>query len=74
MSSEEEKSMTWANKDPDRSHTPTWYGFLSALMSPPSLVEGGREWPHQPDWAPDVRCDDQGGNKAVCVSEPSNGA
>ena len=33
--------MTWANEDPDRLHTPTWYGLKPALMSPPSLVEGG---------------------------------
>jgi hypothetical protein len=70
MSSEEEKSMTWANKDPDRSHTPTWYGLQSALVSPPSLVEGGKEWPHLPDRAHEVHCDDQGGDKAVCVSKP----
>ena len=46
--------MTWANEDPDRLHTPTWYGLKSALMSPPSLVEGGGEWPHLPDWVPEV--------------------
>ena len=27
MSSKEEKSMTWANEDPDRSHAPTLYGL-----------------------------------------------
>jgi hypothetical protein len=59
--------MTWANEDPDRLHTPTWYGLKPALMSPPSLVEGGGEWPHLPDWVPEVRCDDQGGDEAVCV-------
>jgi hypothetical protein len=41
---------------------------------PPSLVEGGREWPHLPDRVPEVRCDDQGGDEAVCVGEPSDGA
>jgi hypothetical protein len=43
-------------------------------MPPPSLVEGGREWPHLPDWVPEVRCDDQGGDEAVCVGKPSDGA
>ena len=74
MSSEEEKPMTWANEDPDHLQTPTWYGLYSALMSPPSLVEGGREWPQLSDRVPEVRCDDQGGNEAVCVGKPSDGA
>ena len=74
MSSKDEKPMTWANEDPDRLHTPTWYGLKSALISPPSFVEGGREWPHLLDWVPEVRCDDKGGDEAVCVSKPSDGA
>ena len=41
---------------------------------PPLLVEGGREWPHLADWVLKVRCDDQGGNEAVCVGKPSDGA
>ncbi len=27
---------------------------------PPSLVEGGREWPHPSDWAPEVSFEDKG--------------
>jgi hypothetical protein len=46
----------------------------SALMSPPSLVDGGREWPRLADWAPEVHCHDQGGDEAICVGEPSDGA
>ena len=41
---------------------------------PPSLVEGGSEWPHRSDWAQKVRCDNHGGNKASCVGKPSDGA
>ena len=43
-------------------------------MSPPSLVEGGREWPHLLDWVPEEHCDNQGGNEVVCVGEPSDEA
>ena len=41
---------------------------------PPIVGRGWREWPHLPDWVPKVRCDDQGGNEAVCVGKPSDGA
>ena len=44
--------------------------FLSAKKSPPSLVEGGREWPRPRDWAPEVGYDDKGGDKAVSVGMP----
>jgi hypothetical protein len=33
--------------------------------------EGGREWPHWMGWAPKVGGNDQGGNKALFVNEPS---
>ena len=45
--------------------------FSSAKKSPPSLVEGGREWPRPRDWAPKVGYDNKGGDKAVSVSMPS---
>jgi hypothetical protein len=43
----------------------------SAYKSPPSLVEGGREWPRLRDWAPEVSYNDKGGDKAVSVGMPS---
>jgi hypothetical protein len=46
----------------------------SAWNPPPSLVEGGREWPHWSDWAPEVHCDDHGGGKASFVGKPIDGA
>ncbi len=45
-----------------------------ATLSGPCPIEGGREWPHLADWAPKVRCDDQGSDEAVCIGELSNGA
>ncbi len=43
---------------------------MSAVMSPPGVVEGGREWPHWKDWAPKVGGDDRGGGKAW-IGKPS---
>jgi hypothetical protein len=45
--------------------------LLSAYKSPPSLVEGGREWPRLRDWVPEVSYNDKGGNEAVSVGMPS---
>ena len=42
-----------------------------AYKSPPSLVEGGREWPCPRDWALEVGYDDKGGGEAVSVGMPS---
>ena len=51
---------------------PTLLGeFSSAKKSPPSLVEGRREWPRPRDWAPKVGYDDKGGNEAISVGMPS---
>ena len=36
-----------------------------SVKVPPSLVEGGREWPCPSDWAPEVGFDNKGGNKTV---------
>ena len=41
---------------------------------PPIVVEGGREWPHLPDWVPEVRCDNLDGDESICIGEPSDGA
>ncbi len=38
-----------------------------AWKSPPSLVEGEREWPRPSDWVPKVDYNDQGGDKAAYV-------
>ena len=48
---------------------PTW-AYMSAIKSPPGVVEGGREWPHQEDWAPEVGGIDQGGDEAW-IGKPS---
>ncbi len=51
---------------------PTLLGkFLLTKKSPPTLVEGGREWPRPRDWVPKVGYDNKGGDKAVSVSMPS---
>jgi hypothetical protein len=41
--------------------------------APPSLVEGGREWPHLADWAPEVGCNNQDNDEAFYVDMPSDG-
>jgi hypothetical protein len=59
--------VTLSNKG--RLLVPTW-AYMSAIKSPPGVVEGGREWPHQEDWALEVGGVDQGGDEAW-IGEPS---
>ena len=67
-----QRTSAMASLSDGSSHAPTLLGeFSSAKKSPPSLGEGGRDWPCPRDWVPEVGYDDKGGNEAVSVGMPS---